>query len=133
MTKKTETKKQDVLVEPEAPGSLSEAGNRAWADGDRSSKAAVDSKHDNVEDTGGPGTDLSDQSVDPVDVDEHPKMLDHRKIEVRLGQMVNELVAMQHARAAAGGGHSTHWQNAQRHIREAIADIEQQTATDSRR
>jgi hypothetical protein len=109
MTKKIE-KKQDVLVEPEAPESL------------------VDPKYDNVEDTGGPGTDLSDQSAEPVEADERPKPLD-----MRLQHMVTELVAMQHARAAAGGGHSTHWQNAQRHIREAIADIEQQTATDSRR
>jgi len=116
MTKKIE--KQDAFAEApleielprgwaDTPESLSEAGKRAWADGDRSSEAMA-------------GT--------PIVADEHPKPLD-----MRLQHMVAELIAMQHARATAGGGHSTHWQNAQRHIREAIADIEQQTATDSRR
>ena len=48
----------------------------------------------------------------------------------RLTDVVDDLVQAQHARAAAGRGCSTPWQNAQRHIRDAIACIEQQTEAD---
>lgn len=48
----------------------------------------------------------------------------------RLESEVDNLHAMQHARAAAGNGTATHWQNAQAHIRKAIACIEQQAEAD---
>lgn len=47
-----------------------------------------------------------------------------------LRMVVNELVDMQHARAAAGNGTATHWQNAQAHIHKAIECIEQQAEAD---
>lgn len=49
----------------------------------------------------------------------------------QLRTVVNELLDMQHARAAAGNGTSVPWQNAQAHLRKAIECIEQQAADDA--
>lgn len=51
--------------------------------------------------------------------------------DLRLKHIVEDLIDMQHARAAAGNGTATHWQNAQAHIRKAIECIEQQAADDT--
>lgn len=56
----------------------------------------------------------------------HLKMPDDR-----LKYIAEDLIAMQHARAAAGNGTATHWQNAQSHIRRAIECIERQAVDDA--
>jgi len=62
-----------------------------------------------------------------------PNVEDAPRTEAEGLQMyVQRLIDMQHARAAAGKGQSTPWQNAQAHLRKAIECIEQQSEADSK-
>jgi hypothetical protein len=54
------------------------------------------------------------------------------KVRETLSECIEFLVDQQHSRAAAGGGQSTPWQNAQAHIKRAIECIEQQAEADKK-